>query len=142
MRRDVRIDHVGVAVADAAPFLSFLSQAFGAGAEPAIDAAAHGVRVQFVHLGGSSIEVLEALGAESPIAAFLARRGPGLHHIAVEVDDLDAALADLRARGVRLVDETPRPGADGRPVAFVHPSATGGVLVELIAGEPTQRAVR
>ena len=144
-RRDashVNIDHVGVAVADDAPFLSFLSQAFGASAEPAIDAAAHGVRVQFVRLGGTSIEVLEALGAESPIAAFLARRGPGLHHIAVEVDDLDASLAGLRARGVRLVDETPRPGADGRLVAFVHPSATGGVLVELIAAEPTQRAVR
>ena len=137
-----RIDHIGVAVSDAAPIVSFLSQAFGAGAEPAIDAAAHGVRVRFVHLGGSSIEVLEALGGESPIASFLARRGPGLHHIAVDVDDLNATLAELRARGVRLVDETPRPGADGRAVAFIHPSATGGVLVELISRENSQRADR
>ena len=140
-----RIDHIGVAVSDAAPILSFLSQTFGAGAEPAIDVASHGVRVRFVHLGGSSIEVLEtlgALGAESPIAAFLARRGPGLHHIAVDVEDLDATLADLRRRGVRLVDDTPRPGADGRSVAFIHPSATGGVLVELISREPTHVANR
>jgi LAO/AO transport system kinase len=137
-----RIDHIGIAVSDAAPILSFLSQTFGAGAEPAIDAASHGVRVQFVHLGGSSIEVLEALGAESPIATFLARRGPGLHHIAVEVEDLEAAIADLRRRGVRLVDDTPRPGADGRAIAFIHPSATGGVLVELISREPTYVANR
>jgi methylmalonyl-CoA/ethylmalonyl-CoA epimerase len=87
-----------------------------------------------VRLGASSIEVLEALDADSPVAMFLARRGPGLHHIAVEVDDIDAALAGLRARGVRLVDEQPRPGADGRSIAFVHPSASGGVLVELVQG--------
>jgi LAO/AO transport system kinase len=138
----VRLDHVGVAVADPAPLLSFLSLAFGVGADPAIDAASHGVRVQFVHLGASSIEVLEASGPESPVAAFLARRGPGLHHIAVEVEDLGGVLAELRARGVRLVDEAPRPGADGRLVAFIHPSATGGVLVELVGQEQSLRASR
>jgi LAO/AO transport system kinase len=137
-----RIDHIGIAVSDSAPILKFLSQAFGAIAEPAIDVASHGVRVRFVHLGGRSIEVLEPLGPGSRIAAFLATRGPGLHHIAVEVDDLGAALAGLRAHGVRLVDERPRPGADGRAVAFIHPSAAGGVLVELIAKEPAYVAHR
>ena len=127
-----RLDHVGVAVADSRSILSFLSEAFGVQAEPPIDVASHGVRVRFVRLGGGSVEVLEALDADSPVSMFLARRGPGLHHIAVEVDDIESALASLRARGVRLVDDRPRPGADGRPVAFVHPSSSGGVLVELI----------
>jgi LAO/AO transport system kinase len=131
-REHPRLDHVGVAVADATPILSFLSEAFGVKAEAPIEVASHGVRVRFAHLGTSSIEVLEALDADSPVAMFLARRGPGLHHVAIEVDDIDGALAGLRARGVRLVDERPRPGADGRSIAFVHPSASGGVLVELI----------
>jgi methylmalonyl-CoA/ethylmalonyl-CoA epimerase len=93
------------------------------------------VRVRFLSLGGVDIEIIEALSPSSPVAAFLARRGPGLHHLAVRVDDLPATLAFLKARGVRLVDEVPRAGAQGTSVAFVHPSAAGGVLVELVAGE-------
>jgi LAO/AO transport system kinase len=127
-----RLDHVGVAVAGSASLLSFLSETFGVDAEPPIDAVSHGARVRFVRLGRSAIEVLEPLDADSAVARFVARRGPGLHHVAVEVDDIEGALARLRSRGVRLVDERPRPGADGRLIAFVHPSASGGVLVELI----------
>jgi methylmalonyl-CoA/ethylmalonyl-CoA epimerase len=137
-----RVDHVGVAVSDAEPLLSFLSSAFAADAGPAIDVPAHGVRVRFVPLGAATLEVIETLGSESPIARFLARRGPGLHHLAVEVDDIERTLLELRARGVRLVDEAPRPGADGRAVAFVHPSAAGGVLVELVSKERHRREDR
>jgi LAO/AO transport system kinase len=138
-RADARIDHIGVAVSDPEPLLSFLAATFGAGAEPAIEVASHGVRVRFVRLGESAVELLESLDPDSPVASFLGTRGPGLHHVAIEVGDLDAALADLRARGVRLVDTKPRPGADGRTVAFIHPSAAGGVLVELIARNGERR---
>jgi LAO/AO transport system kinase len=143
----VRLDHVGVAVADSASVLSFLSETFGVHAEPPLDVVSHGARVRFVRLGRGDIEVLEPLGADSAVARFLARRGPGLHHVAVEVDDIERALARLQARGVRLVDDRPRPGADGRSIAFVHPSASGGVLVELIqaprqvAGVPPVRGM-
>ena len=81
--------------------------------------------------GESTLELLEATTADSPIARFLAKRGPGMHHVALRVDDIVAALADLKARGIRLIDETPRPGAHGSLVAFLHPSSTHGVLVEL-----------
>ena len=79
-----------------------------------------------------SFELLEPTGEDSPISKFLEKRGPGIHHIAVEVDDIEAALAKLKARGVRLIDETPRTGAESCLVAFVHPSSTGGVLLELV----------
>jgi methylmalonyl-CoA/ethylmalonyl-CoA epimerase len=98
------------------------------------------VRVQFVELPGGRLELIEPTGQPSTVAAFLERRGAGLHHIALRVADLDAALAALRARGIRLVDEQPRPGADGATVAFVHPSSTGGVLVELVAREDERDA--
>jgi LAO/AO transport system kinase len=130
-----RIDHVGVAVSDASELVAFLEQAFGARAEPPLDVSAHGVRVRFVRCASNALEILEPIGNASPIAPFLARRGPGLHHLAMEVDDLPGALARLRERGTRLIDEVPRRGAEGRNVAFVHPSAAGGVLIELIEKE-------
>ena len=135
------IDHVGMAVLDPAPLLSFLETTFGAAAEPVIDVPSHGVRVRFVRFAASAIEVIEAAGTSSPVSAFLASRGPGLHHVAVRVSDLDGVLSSLKNRGVRLVDETPRPGAEGLRVAFVHPSSAGGVLVELIE-ERARRALR
>ena len=89
------------------------------------------VRLRFAFLGQGAIELLEATSSDSAIARSIERRGPGIHHITLLVDDIDAALARLKARGVRLVDETPRAGAHGSKVAFVHPSAAQGVLVEL-----------
>ncbi|MGD0484918.1 MAG: VOC family protein [Gemmatimonadales bacterium] len=90
-----------------------------------------GATIVSLTLGGSQIELLEAADPASPIARFIARRGPGIHHVSVRVPDLDAALARCRAAGYRLVDEAPRPGAHGRRVAFIHPTATAGILVEL-----------
>ena len=89
------------------------------------------VRARFIPVGGAGLELLEATSADSAIARYLARRGPGLHHVTLRVEDIRAALAHLASRGVRLVDEQPRPGAEGALVAFIHPSAAHGVLIEL-----------
>jgi len=89
------------------------------------------VKVLFIETGSTRIELLEPTHPDSPIARFLERRGPGMHHIALEVDDLDSVLEHLAQQGVRLIDRQPRPGAEGRRIAFVHPESTGGVLVEL-----------
>ncbi|HWP99011.1 MAG TPA: methylmalonyl-CoA epimerase [Vicinamibacterales bacterium] len=125
------LDHVAVAVRDLAEALAFYRDALGLEIEGVEEVPSQGVRAHFVDLGGVRLELLEPLGADSPVARFLERRGPGLHHVTLRVDDIHAALARLRARGVRLIDEAPRPGAHGALVAFVHPSAAHGVLVEL-----------
>jgi methylmalonyl-CoA/ethylmalonyl-CoA epimerase len=127
-----RLDHVGIAVADLQEALAFYRDALGLDVEPPEDVATQRVRVRFVPTGESALELLEATAEDSPIAKFLARRGPGLHHITLRVDDLAAALAQLKARGVRLIDEAPRPGAHGSLVAFIHPASAHGVLVELM----------
>lgn len=90
------------------------------------------VRVAMLPLGESRIELLEPTSDDSPISKFLEKRGGGIHHIAVEVEDIDAALAKLKSHGARLIDESPRIGAEGCLVAFVHPGSTGGVLLELV----------
>jgi methylmalonyl-CoA epimerase len=126
-----RLDHVGIAVRDMAAALAFFRDALGLDVEPPEDVPSQQVRAHVIPLGGPALELLEAAGPASPIARYLDRRGPGIHHITIAVDDIHAVLARLKARGVRLVDETPRPGADGALVAFVHPSAAHGVLVEL-----------
>jgi methylmalonyl-CoA epimerase len=89
------------------------------------------VRAHFIPAGDTALELLEATAADSPIAKYIGKRGPGLHHITLRVDDIAAALARLKARGVRLIDEAPRAGAHGALVAFVHPSSAHGVLIEL-----------
>ena len=89
------------------------------------------MRVHFIPVGESALELLEATDDNSPIAKYIVKRGPGLHHITLRVDDIAAALARLKERGVRLIDEVPRPGAQGSLVAFIHPSSAHGVLVEL-----------
>jgi methylmalonyl-CoA epimerase len=126
------LDHIGIAVADVHAALAFYRDALGLEIGPAEEVASQGVRATFVPVGESAIELLEATTEESPIAKFVAKRGPGLHHITLRVDDIGAALAMLKARGVRLIDDVPRPGAHGTLVAFVHPSAAHGVLVELV----------
>ncbi len=89
------------------------------------------VKVAVMSIGDSAIEFIEPTESDSPISSFLSRRGNGLHHISLEVDDLAARLEDLKARNVRMIDEQPRVGADGRLIAFIHPDSTGGVLIEL-----------
>ncbi len=125
------LDHVGIAVADLAAALAFYRDALGLHVEGAEDVVSQRVRAHFVPVGQAALELLEATSPESAIAKYTAKRGPGLHHITLRVDDIAAALAQLKARGVRLVDEQPRPGAEGALVAFIHPSSAHGVLVEL-----------
>jgi len=127
----VRIDHIGIAVGDIAEALAFYRDALGLEIEPPEDVPSQRVRAHFIPAGESALELLEATSDDSPIAKYVARRGPGLHHITLRVDDIAAALAQLKARGVRLIDESPRPGAHGSRVAFIHPSSAHGVLVEL-----------
>ena len=126
---DARIAHVGVAVRDLAEAARFYQEVLGLVPHPATEA--DGARILEFDLGGAAVELLATDDPESPIGRFLARRGPGIHHICFRVSDLEAALARCRAAGFQLIDEGPRPGADGRRVAFVHPKATAGILVEL-----------
>jgi methylmalonyl-CoA epimerase len=126
-----RIAHVGVAVTSITEALAFYRDVLGL--EPRAPDAADGATIVSLPFGGPEVELLEPSSPDSPIAKFIAKRGPGIHHICYEVDDLDAALARCRAAGYRLVDEVPRTGAHGRRIAFVHPNATGGILLELTA---------
>jgi LAO/AO transport system kinase len=125
------VDHAAVAVREPRAVLAFLRDALGLPITPAEDVPEQGVRVWFAGIGAGRVEVLAPLTDGSPVARFLDKRGPGLHHVALVVDDLAAVLADLTTRGVRLIDDTPRRGAGGSHIAFVHPASTGGVLVEL-----------
>jgi methylmalonyl-CoA/ethylmalonyl-CoA epimerase len=127
--RPPRIAHVGIAVQALDEILPFYRDILGMPEVPLDDA--DGARIAGVAAGESLVELLEAESADSPIGKFVARRGPGIHHICFEVDDLDGTLARCRAAGVRLIDETPRIGAEGKRIAFLHPSATAGVLIEL-----------
>ena len=126
------LDHVGIAVRDLEDALRFYRDALGFEIEATEEVASQRVRAHFIPLGDSAVELLEATAPDSPIAKYLEKHGPGLHHLTLRVEDVRAALAQLKARGVRLIDETPRPGAHGSLVAFIHPSSAHGVLVELI----------
>lgn len=131
------LDHIGIAVADLEEALKFYRDALGLDVEPPEEVAAQGVRAHFIPTGEAALELLEATRADSSIGKYLAKRGPGLHHITLRVDDIRAALAQLAAKGIRLIDVEPRQGAHGSLVAFIHPSSTHGVLVELKqAGAP------
>jgi methylmalonyl-CoA/ethylmalonyl-CoA epimerase len=132
------LDHIGIAVQDLARALAFYRDALGLEVEAPEDVPSQGVRAHFVPVGAAAIELLEATAADSPIARFVERRGPGLHHVTLRVDDIHAALRQLRAHGARLIDETPREGAHGSLVAFVHPASAHGVLVELKQAAPAQ----
>ena len=134
------LDHIGIAVDDLDAALAFYSDALGLEVEATEDVPSQGVRAHFVRVGSAALELLEATSEESPIRRFVTRRGAGLHHITLRVDDIAAALARLKARGVRLVDETPRDGAEGALVAFVHPASAHGVLVELKQERSAQAA--
>ena len=130
----IAIDHVGIAVKELEQAVAFYRDALGLTVEAPEEVTSQRVRAHFIPAGGAALELLEATSADSPIARYLERRGPGLHHITLRVDDIAAALARLKARGVRLIDEQPRPGAHGSLVAFIHPASAHGVLVELKQG--------
>jgi methylmalonyl-CoA/ethylmalonyl-CoA epimerase len=124
-----RIAHVGVAVPDLDVALAFYRDVLGLQAhEPEV---ADGATIVALPFGDAEVELLAPLQPDSPIARFLTRRGPGIHHICYRVADLDAALEACRTAGYRLIDEVPRLGAGGRRIAFVHPKATAGILLEL-----------
>ena len=128
-RRGARIAHIGIAVRALHELLPFYRDVLGMPEVPLDDA--DGARIAGLAAGDALVELLEADAPGSPIAKFIEKRGPGIHHVCFVVDDLAASLERCRAAGVRLIDETPRVGAEGKPIAFLHPSATGGVLVEL-----------
>jgi methylmalonyl-CoA/ethylmalonyl-CoA epimerase len=128
-RRATRIAHVGIAVRALDEILPFYRDLLDL-PEVELDDA-DGARIAGLAAGDTLVELLEAQHPESPIGKFVAKRGPGIHHICFAVDDLDGTLARCRAAGIRLIDETPRLGAEGKRIAFLHPSATAGVLVEL-----------
>ena len=133
----MKIDHIGIATDGIDEAATFWRDALGLAVAETEEVAEQKVRVAMLPLGESRIELLEGSSADSPISKFLAKRGPGIHHIAVKVDNIRAALADLKGHGRRLIDEEPRTGAGGCLVAFVHPSSAGGVLLELVE-HPTE----
>jgi methylmalonyl-CoA epimerase len=126
-----RLDHIGIAVKDVQQALAFYRDALGLQVEDPEEVAAQRVRAHFIPVGEPALELLEATASDSAIAKYIDKRGPGIHHITLRVDDIGAALAQLKARNIRLVDEQPRAGAEGKLVAFIHPSSAHGVLVEL-----------
>ena len=133
------IDHIGIAVGDLEASLRFFRDELGLELEAPEDVPSQRVRAHFLQAGDAAIELVEPTADDSPIAKFIARRGPGIHHVALRVDDIVAALAELKGKGVRLIDETPRPGAHNSLVAFIHPSSTHGVLVELKQTRPAEK---
>lgn len=126
------LDHVAIAVPSIAAALPFYESVSGAPGSPPEDVPAQGVRVVFVGAGPGRIELLEPLTTDSPVGRFLEKRGAGLHHVAYRVPDVAAELQRLAAAGTELIDRVPRAGAHGHRVAFIHPRASGGVLVELV----------
>lgn len=132
----MKIDHLGIATRGIEEALRFWEDALGLENVHTETVDDQKVRVAMLPLGESRIELLEPTSDESPISKFLDKRGGGLHHIAIRVDDIEAALARLKEKGMRLIDETPRIGAEGCRVAFVHPSSANGVLLELVQNDP------
>ena len=131
-----RIDHVGVAVADLDEALALYEGRFEMSVQHRETVEEQGVDAVLLEVGEGHVELLAPLGAETPIGKFLERKGPGLHHVAYQVSDIDAALEEIKGAGVRVIDESPRVGIRGSRVAFLHPSATGGVLTEIV--EPAE----
>ena len=128
----MKINHLGIATKGIDEALKFWSDALGLENVHTEIVENQKVRVAMLPIGESRIELLEPTSEDSPISKFLEKRGGGIHHIAVEVEDIEASLAKLKERGMRLIDESPRIGAEGCLVAFVHPSASNGVLLELV----------
>ena len=126
-----RVDHVGIAVKDLAASVKWYEETLGLHSKGTEVVQEQQVTVAFLPCGDSELELLESNSPEGPIARFIEKNGEGIQHIAIRVDDIDAALAELKEKGVRLIDQTPRYGAGGARIAFLHPKATHGVLLEL-----------
>lgn len=126
-----RVDHVGIAVKDLAASVKWYEETLGLHSKGTEVVQEQQVTVAFLPCGDSELELLESTSPDGPIARFIEKNGEGIQHIAIRVDDIDAALAELKEKGVRLIDQTPRYGAGGARIAFLHPKATHGVLLEL-----------
>jgi methylmalonyl-CoA/ethylmalonyl-CoA epimerase len=127
-----RIDHIGVAVADLDAAIALHEHTYGMPVAHRETVAEQGVEAVLLEVGDGHVELLAPLAGDTPVGRFLAGRGPGLHHVAYAVEDIEAALERLREHGVRLIDEAPRTGIRGSRVAFLHPAAAGGVLTEIV----------
>jgi methylmalonyl-CoA/ethylmalonyl-CoA epimerase len=127
----LKIDHLGIAVPNLEEALKFYEGVLGMKSTGVEEVAEQKVKVCFLPTGDSELELLESTAADGPIAKFIESKGPGIQHVALRVDDIEAALAELKAKGIKLIDEKPRYGAGGAKIAFLHPKATGGVLLEL-----------
>jgi methylmalonyl-CoA epimerase len=128
----MKIDHIGIAVKSLTDALKVYEAAIGLKVSGFDEVDEQGVRVAMLTVGESRIELLEPTGSDSPIEKFMAKRGEGIHHIAVRVDDIEQTLERLKASGMRLIDQVPRRGAHNTRIAFIHPSSTHGVLLELV----------
>jgi len=128
----MKIDHIGIATEHLEDGLAIWRDALGLTVQATEEVAEQRVRVAMLPIGDTCVELLEPTTPDSAVGKFLAKRGPGIHHIAVKVEDINASLAELKSKGARLIDETPRIGARGCLVAFVHPTSTHGVLLELV----------
>jgi methylmalonyl-CoA/ethylmalonyl-CoA epimerase len=126
-----QINHVAVVVDDMDKALSFWRDALGMDLHEVRDVPAEKSQVAFLPLAGSEVELVRPITDDTGIAKYLAKRGPGMHHICLEVDDIEGMLAQLKSKGVRLINEEPRTAADGKKYAFIHPESASGVLVEL-----------
>lgn len=127
------IDHIGVAVEDIDDALSLYAEKFEMAIQHRETVEAQGVEAVLLEIGDSHVELMRPLGPDTPVGKFIENRGVGMHHVAYRVDDVAAELARLKARGLELIDETPRIGIRNSTVAFIHPKSAGGVLVELVA---------
>ena len=136
-----RIDHVGVAVEDLDGAIALYETTYGMEVVHREVVEEQGVEAVLLDVGENHVELLSPLGEDTPVGKFLAKRGPGLHHVAYQVADIDAALASLRDSGVRMIDEQPRIGIRRSRVAFLHPGASGGVLTELVEPAEASEAV-
>jgi methylmalonyl-CoA/ethylmalonyl-CoA epimerase len=128
----MKIDHIGIATRHLDEALTLWRDTLGLKVTSTEDVSEQGVRVAMLPVGESQIELLEPLTPNSPVGKFLEKRGPGIHHVALRVTNIQAALVQLKENGARLIDETPRAGAGGCLVAFIHPSSANGVLLELV----------
>ena len=131
MFKTLKVDHIGIAVKDLEQAKKFYTEVLGMTVMGEETVEQQKVKVCFIPCGDSEIELLESTSPEGPIAKFIEKNGEGVQHIALRVDNVEAAIADLKAKGVRMIDEVPRYGAGGASIAFVHPKSTGGILLEL-----------
>ena len=128
----MKLHHVGIAVADLDQSIRLYASALGAGAVHRASSEQEGLEAAFIRLADGEIELMRPLREDSPVGKFLARRGPGLHHVAYAVGDIEKALDEARAAGIELIDAAPRVGMHGARIAFLHPRSMGGVLTELV----------